>query len=306
MLGDQTLPDCDYRPLALQNKDLRNKRFDRLKARIIQLKPEMERILFFASEKGATNFWTNRPLEKFGLAMKCRQDFQDCVAMRYHLPIKGLPPTCACGDPFSFDHSQTCKLGGFVNMKHNEVRNTFAGQAKRVFHDVECEPKLLPLLPGEDLRRKSANVSDDARSDVRVRSFWRNWRNAFFDVMVFYPFAKSHFSVDPTTLYKRCEATKKRNYEERIRVVENADFTPLIMSSSGGMGVQMQSALKHLCRLIAEKTKQPYSKVIGVMRCKLAFQLMCSALVCLRGTRSRRSAARDPLEELDLAAAALL
>ena len=72
MLGDQTLPDCDYRPLALQNKDLRNKRFDRLKARIIQLKPEMERILFFASEKGATNFWTNRPLEKFGLAMKCR------------------------------------------------------------------------------------------------------------------------------------------------------------------------------------------------------------------------------------------
>ena len=306
MLGDQTLPDCDYRPLALQNKDLRNKRFDRLKARIIQLKPEMERILFFASEKGATNFWTNRPLEKFGLAMKCRQDFQDCVAMRYHLPIKGLPPTCACGEPFSFDHSQTCKLGGFVNMKHNEVRNTFADQAKRVFHDVECEPKLLPLLPGEELRRKSANVSDDARSDVRVRSFWRNWRNAFFDVMVFYPFAKSHFSVDPVTLYRRCEATKKRNYEERIRVVENADFTPLIMSSSGGMGVQMQSALKHLCRLIAEKTKQPYSKVIGVMRCKLAFQLMCSALVCLRGTRSRRSAARDPLEELDLAAAALL
>ena len=122
-----------YRPLALQNKDLRNKRFDRLKARIIQLKPEMERILFFASEKGATNFWTNWPLEKFGLAMKCRQDFQDCVAMRYHLPIKGLPPTCACGEPFSFDHSQTCKLGGFVNMKHNEVRNTFAGQAKRVF-----------------------------------------------------------------------------------------------------------------------------------------------------------------------------
>ena len=121
--------------------------------------------------------------------------------------------------------------------------------------------------------------------------------------MVFYPFAKSHFSVDPVTLYRRCEATKKRNYEERIRVVENADFTPLIMSSSGGMGVQMQSALKHLCRLIAEKTKQPYSKVIGVM---LAFQLMCSALVCLRGTRSRRSAARDPLEELDLAAAALL
>ena len=41
MLGDQTLPDCDYRPLALQNENLRNKRFDRLKARIIELEPEM-------------------------------------------------------------------------------------------------------------------------------------------------------------------------------------------------------------------------------------------------------------------------
>ena len=306
MLGDQSLPGCDYRPLEKQNKDLRNNRADRLKARIIEKDPAMKRILFYASEKGATNFWTNKPLEKFGLAMKCREDFQDSVHMRYHLHIKNLPQTCACGDPFSLDHSQTCKLGGFVNMKHNEVRNMFAGQARRVFLDVECEPKLLPLLPGEELRLKSANRSDDARSDVRVRGFWRNRRNAFFDVMVFYPFAKSHVSVDPAALYKRCAATKKRNYEQRIHEVEDADFTPLIMSSSGGMGVEMQMALKHLCSKIAEKTKQPYSKVIGVMRCKLAFQLMCSALVCLRGTRSRRSAARDPLEELDLAAAALL
>ena len=55
---------------------------------------------------------------------------------------------------------------------------------------------------------------------------------------------------------------EERNYEERVRVVEDADFTPLIMSSSGGMGVEMQMALKHL----SEKTKQPYSKVIGGMR----------------------------------------
>ena len=56
--------------------------------------------------------------------MKCREDFQDSVHLRYHLHIKGLPSTCACGEPFSIDHAQTCKLGGFVNMKHNEVRET--------------------------------------------------------------------------------------------------------------------------------------------------------------------------------------
>ena len=107
--------------------------------------------MFFASEKGATNFWTNRPLEKFGLVMKRREDFQDSVHLRCHLHIKGLPPTC-----FSIDHAE---LGGFVNMKHNEVRNLWVNQSRRFFHDVECEPKLLPLLEGEELRLKSANVS---------------------------------------------------------------------------------------------------------------------------------------------------
>ena len=90
MLGDQSLPNCDYRPLAEQNKELRKGRYDRLKAKIIDKQPEYERILFFASEKGATNFWTNRPHEKFGLAMKRREDFQDSVHLRYHLHIKGL------------------------------------------------------------------------------------------------------------------------------------------------------------------------------------------------------------------------
>ena len=71
------------------------------------------------------------------------------------------------------------------------MKRLFAGIVKEAYRDVGVEPGLLPLS-GEVMRLKSANVSDEARSDVRVRGFWGNKRDAFFDVAVFYPFASSY------------------------------------------------------------------------------------------------------------------
>ena len=38
------------------------------------------------------------------------------------------------------------------------------------------------------------------------------------------------------SVYRRHEQEKKRHYEERVREVERATFTPLVMSTTGGMG----------------------------------------------------------------------
>jgi hypothetical protein len=43
----------------------------------------------------------------------------------------------------------------------------FAGVTKEVFNDVEYEPPLIPLS-GEQMRLKSANIQDGARSDILV------------------------------------------------------------------------------------------------------------------------------------------
>ena len=220
-------------------------------------------------------------------------------------PIPDLPQTCVCSQPYSLDHSQICKRGGFIHMRHDDPISLLGLAAKGVFRDVEVEPHLTQLN-GEQMAMASANISDEARSDLRIRSFWRPMRNAFFDLRVYYPFAPSYRSDSPEKLYKRFAADKKREYEQRIRNVEDGDFTPLIMSSSGGMGPEMQTFLKHLCRQIALKRNEPYAKVMRVMRCKLAFQMMHSAIVCLRGSRSLRnshSVLRDPLQELAIAAA---
>ena len=46
----------------------------------------------------------------------------------------------------------------------------------------------------------------------------------------------------------------QREYEERINFVDAGSFTPMIASSTGGMGPEMQMALKHLAYLLlAEK-----------------------------------------------------
>ena len=190
-------------------------------------------------------------------------------------------------------------------MRHDGAGELFAQEAKRAFRDVELEPPLVPLS-GEEMKYKSANLADNARSDIRVRCFWTNMRNAFFDVKVFYPFAQSYLNKSPETLYKEAAGMKKREYEQRIRDVEDGDFTPLVMSSSGGMCAEMQMALKHLGHKIAEKQNESYAKVIGILRCKFAFIMMRSAIVCLRGSRSiRRACYRNPMDEIDLAAADL-
>ena len=131
-------------------------------------------------------------------------------------------------------------------------------------------------------------MTDEARSDTRVRNFWGNKANAFFDFRVFYPFANSYVDSKITSLYTEFEKTKEREYKQRIREVEDGSFTPMIMSSTGGMGPQMTAALKHLAAKLAEKRNEPYPQTIGLLRVRFAFAMMRSSLICLRGSRNLR------------------
>jgi hypothetical protein len=269
---------------------------------IIREAPHLKRIIDFASEKGASSMWTTLPLEKYGFAIKGKRDFRDHLALRYSRTVKGLPEFCACGGIYSLDHSQECKRGGFIHMRHDEPKQALIVEAKQLWNDVQGEPRLEPLS-GEKFKHKTAKTTDDARSDVRIRSFWSKGRNAFFEFRVFYPHARSHLDQLPTDLYKKIQNDRKREYEQRIRRVEDGDFTPMIMSSTGGMGPQMSMALKHIAQKLSDKQNKKYPKVIGVLRCKFAFAVARAALVCLRGSRSPYPVRRqlDPMRDVEVA-----
>ena len=92
--------------------------------------------------------------------------------------LKRLPATCECGSPFDLQHALSCKKGGFVSLRHNELRNIIALMLKTICKDVVTEPPLQPLT-GEDLQEVSAIVGDEARLDVRARGFWQTGQTAF-------------------------------------------------------------------------------------------------------------------------------
>ena len=100
---------------------------------------------------------------------------------------------------------------------------------------MEIEPNLDPLS-GEELDYKSANRRPDARSDVRVRGFWGNRQDAFFEFRVFNPFASSYASKSVDAMFSSVSQKRKRKYGDRIIRVDNGSFTPMVLASTGGTG----------------------------------------------------------------------
>ena len=151
--------------------------------------------------------------------------------------------------------------------------------------DVVKEPSLQPLS-GEIILPRTANKQDDARLDIRARGFWSRQQDAFFDVRGFHPDAPSYRNTSISVRYRQHEMAKKREYGDRVREVEYAAFTPLVFSTSGGMGKETAIAYKHLAGLLAEKRKTQYSIILAWMRCTVSFALIRSAVMAIRGSRS--------------------
>ena len=150
----------------------------------------------------------------------------------------------------------------------------------------QIEPHLQPLT-GEILCYKSAVHADDARVDIRAAGFWgcRHHRS-FFDVRVFNVFAESNQSTSLAATFRKHEGEKRRAYEERVREVERGSFTPLVFSSSGGMGKAAMVVYRRLADLLSNKWNSSYSLTMGWLRCSFSFSLLRSSLMCLRGSRS--------------------
>ena len=165
-----------------------------------------------------------------------------------------------------------------------------------VCYDVAIEPTLQPPS-GEELN-KGANKAPDARLDVHSCGFWERQRAAFFDIRVCRPHADLYKELSPKPIYKLHEDEKKRKYASRIIEVENGTSTPLVFTTTGGMSQECQRYHSRLAELISSKKQENYSTTIAWIRTKVSLAILRTALVCLRGTRSRRR--KTNVQENDL------
>ncbi|KAG0712875.1 hypothetical protein GWK47_017444 [Chionoecetes opilio] len=133
---------------------------ERLKGALLD---DTVRKIHTAHKTGASNWLTCLPIRAKGFSLN-KQEFVDAVALRYGWPVEGIPKTCVCGVPNNVDHTITCKRGGFVCIRHDEVRDVTASMLREVCRDVSTEPTLLPI-DGEQLQYRTANTANEARPE---------------------------------------------------------------------------------------------------------------------------------------------
>ena len=139
------------------------------------------------------------------------------------------------------------------------------------------------------MSHNSAITDAGARLDVAMYGFWGGrFEKAFLDVRVFNPCAQSNRRSPLTSVYRRHEQEKKRQYEQRVREVEHATFTPLVMSATGGMGRAATTFYRRLASMISEKRNTEYSQTVNWIRSKLSFALLRASIMSIRGARSSR------------------
>ena len=269
-------------------------------AKRLNLSESLERAVELAKEKGSSNWLTALPLDSHGFALH-KGAFRDALCLRYGWMPDRLPTKCDCGEPFSIDHALNCPKGAFPTRRHNEIRDLTGQLLTEVCHDVCVEPMLQPLEENR-LNLATSNKEDNARADIRARGFWgNNYQCAFLDVKVFNPNAHTNRKFSLEACYKHHEKIKKRTYEQRITEIEHGSFTPLVFSTSGGMGKLAQTFYKRLASLLAEKRQTTYQAMMGWLRCHLGFSLLRSAILCLRGARSNSKHYIRGFDSIDLA-----
>ena len=165
-------------------------------------------------------------------------------------------------------------------------------------YDVVLEP-VLQELSGEILPSGS-NTSPNARLDVSCRSFWSPLDKVYTDVRIFHAQAPSNAKMTVKNMYKYHENRKKAEYNKRVIDVEKGCFTPIVFSTTGGMGVEAENFFKRLAEKIAQKKETPYSQVVSFVRRRVRFDLMRTILIALRGYRGKPQPVPQMISELDL------
>ena len=178
-LPDATVEHRVKKAAIAHVKELETTRSTNLKN---QQSPELQRALEQYSEPGASSWLGALPIAAQGFNLN-KGEFQDALCLRYLTPIKNLPSNCPCGAKFDRTHALNCMRGGFVNARHDNIRDLEHKLLQSVCNDVETEPLLQPVHNKANYS-PSASTEDHARLDIRACGFWRRGQNAFFDVRV--------------------------------------------------------------------------------------------------------------------------
>ena len=82
--------------------------------------------------------------------------------------------------------------------------------------------------------------------------------------------------------------------------MEHGTFTPLVFPTTDGMGKECLMYHSRLALLIAIQKGEQYAKTFSSIRTRTSFALLRFALVCLRGSRTRRVSCDNKNVDIDV------
>jgi len=174
------------------------------------------------------------------------------------------------------DHSLISKKGGFIIHHHNKLRDLEPDLLSMVCNDVEIEPQLQDVI-GEQLSSGS-NLAKKARLDIHACGFWEQHQSPFLEIHVCHPNAESYKQLEPKQIYHLHKNEKKCSYLRCVLDIEHSSFTPLVFTSTGGMGPECLRFHSCLAELTANKKGEHFSRTISWIRARTSIALLRSVL----------------------------
>ena len=133
-------------------------------------------------------------------------EFRDALAIRYRKPLLSISGTCdGCSEPFDLDHALSCKRGGLIIQRHNEIRDAIGDLSNLVWNQVHREPI---IRDADDSKAIPALVDD-----LGIRGVWEAQTVALLDIRVIHTDARSYKSRTVESVLTSAETEKKQKYK---------------------------------------------------------------------------------------------
>jgi hypothetical protein len=112
-------------------------------------------------------------------------EYRDSLHMRYGREPAGLQPQCdGCGAKFDTRHALSCRKGGLIIIRHNEIRDELCDMACRAFQPsaIRDEPKIHQGRGTEQGQQDKPVDDNDNKGDVLIRGLWEKGTDCIIDV----------------------------------------------------------------------------------------------------------------------------
>ena len=256
----------------------------------------------------ATGSWLSvTPTFINGLSLS-KGEFRDGLSLRYGLEIKDLPKKCdGCNAKFSVNHALSCKKGGLVVNRHNEVKDEVAYLAALATSPgkVRDKPNIhisrtsseanLPghastkgTSPSPSYNNNSNTNTDEQqrffeRGDILIHGLFEKQTSCILDVRVTDSDCPSNLLASPEKVLARHEREKKKKYLEAC-LEERRHFSPYVCDCYGLLGEEAKAVNKKLAAKLASKWKAPYSATCGFINARVSIAILRATHLCLRGS----------------------